>query len=109
MKCIHEILRLEYQSRAARTSPFKAFSVNHERQEQRTFFRQNGNLVLTQQPLIPDRKLLGELHESFDFCFKGNFSTGIYPHEWYFFECILCRYCSLEKQRFLFVVAQIIP
>ena len=78
-------------------------------QEQRTFFRQNGYLVLTQQLLIPDRKLLAELRESCDLCFKGNFSTGIYPDEWYFFECILCRYCSIEKQRFLLVVAQIIP
>ena len=54
----------------------------------RAFFYENGYLVLSDQPLIKDQKLIEQLKARFEKCFRGEFSTGIYPDEWHWREGI---------------------
>ncbi len=50
---------------------------------QREFFHRHGFLVLNRERIISDNKLISGLHGSFERCFRGEFSTGLYPDEWH--------------------------
>ena len=49
----------------------------------RQFFYDNGYLVVSCAPLIQDQFLINQLKSQFEKCFRGQFSTGIYPDEWH--------------------------
>lgn len=54
---------------------------------QRAFFHRNGFLVLDKTPLLSKEKI-ESLHKAFERCFRGEFSTGLYPDEWHWREGI---------------------